>query len=438
MDFPIDHNRNFRFSKTCVSYFTGVLNSVVILMLLYLDRLVILKPTKSPEAYEVDLNLELQTELSQKQIEETLEIYKNRPYKNPFKHFYCQTNCSASKFLAVLDKFPVIPFDNRRKLKNITSNQFLFHKWGRGYAELNLFHEDLPPIYEAYLLELADSYVEQFWSDQMKVNEVYIEDNTPNINIGFIPKTKIPEIYHYTWFSCREFKLIHLISMLSVLKFSSPDSKIYLHTDCLPDILENKDDKTNLFLKILKIAGHRLHIQKISPYKTIWEHVYFNKTTGILSEDIDLPADPVPLGKIVHVSDVYRLFLLIKYGGIYLDDDLVLLKSHQQFLNSETLVIAQESEASLANGFMMAPANCLILKRWLLEYKFYQNVMTGPYSVMKIFALSVRFPHEVTVIKNRMVRPNWKERGLLFGAYLDWSQSFNMHLRVLFGVLRFI
>ena len=229
--------------------------------------------------------------------------------------------------------------------------------------------------------------------------------------------------------------------MLSVLKFSSSKAKIIFHTDCLPDISEEGDDadtddtdsenhsnSKNYFKQILKIAGSRLIIQQIKPYKVIWEHVYYNKSTGLLSQDVDLPSDPVTLGKIVHISDVYRIFLLLRFGGIYLDDDMLLLKSHEQFFKSEIPLLAEESEASLANGFMMAPRDSIIFKRWLLEYKFYKNIMMGPYSVMKIWGLKQAFPNELTAIKNKWVRPNWREQNLLFEGYFDWSENFNVHM----------
>ena len=41
---------------------------------------------------------------------------------------------------------------------------------------------------------------------------------------------------------------------------------------------------------------------------------------------------------------------------------------------SSTRLIAEESSASLANGFMMAPKGCKILLKWLQEYKYRREV----------------------------------------------------------------
>ena len=88
-----------------------------------------------------------------------------------------------------------------------------------------------------------------------------------------------------------------------------------------------------------------------------------------------------------HKSDIYRLFVLYTFGGIYLDDDLVMLKSHSEFLGENRLVIAEESSASLANGFMMAPKGCKILLKWLQEYKYSRDVRNLKFQIFTEFNL---------------------------------------------------
>ena len=39
-----------------------------------------------------------------------------------------------------------------------------------------------------------------------------------------------------------------------------------------------------------------------------------------------------------------------------------------------------------------------------------------------------RYPKEIDVVKGSMVRPNWKEKGMLFYGHFDWSESYNVHL----------
>ena len=107
---------------------------------------------------------------------------------------------------------------------------------------------------------------------------------------------------------------------------------------------------------------------------------------------------------------------------------MVLLKPHPPFLNLSTLVIGEESQASLANGFMMSTPKNKVFLRWLQEYKHYKNVLMGPYSVMKIWALWRKFPDEFHVEKSTMIRPNWLEQNLMFDSGINWLSSFNMHV----------
>ena len=340
-----------------------------------------------------------------------------------------------------------------QKIQYLIPNENKLHEWGKGYADLVVYNysdirspfydnrnnkrslnylslQDYNDIYDQLYLESIKE-IDKFWEIQKKYCENGSECifSVPEIKMleDYSFRGGIPEIYHYTWFTCGvKFGMLNFLSIFSVLKFADqPDKvKIFIHTDC-DDLFKGSDNIW--FNKIMKIAGNnRLIIQKIYLIDSIWN----NK---------------VSLGKAVHISDVYRIFLLAKFGGIYLDNDMVLLKSHKKFLRNDenhknhNLIIAEESAASLANGFMMASPSTLvnpnkILLKWLQEYKYYQNIMMGPYSVMKIWALSQKYPEEITIVKNQMVRPNWLEIDLLFGdKVLLWGEDddndfYNMHL----------
>ena len=304
------------------------------------------------------------------------------------KTYHCKTKCFS--------RAKEIDFRKRKKLSTITPSLEIHESWGTRskiyLAGLNIFN-GTNEFDEQNLISEAEDYVEQFWK---KINIT-----SPSLlNIDTFT-TNIPEIYHYTWFNCRNFSLVNFISMISVLKvMSSENARIILHTDCVPE-------NNPLFQKLSNLAGHFLEIQTVEQPKKVWDR---------------------GLGKTVHVSDVYRLLVLLKFGGIYCDGDMLLLKSHAEFLESKIPVISEESPASLANGFMMSPKKAKIFLRWLLEYKFYRNVLMGPFGGMKIWALWRKFGNEIHVEKGTMVRPNWKELHLIFRERFDWSSSYNIHV----------
>ena len=138
------------------------------------------------------------------------------------------------------------------------------------------------------MFDLAWDYVESFWEYQAHENEMKI----PAADSRF--ETKIPEMYHYVWFNCHTFKLLHFISIFSILRLIQEDSEehknavIVFHTDCVPP--------EQLFKNLVDYAGERLIIQKIKKVQTVWGN---------------------PIRRIEHVSDYYRLMVLVKFGGIY-------------------------------------------------------------------------------------------------------------------------
>ena len=126
-----------------------------------------------------------------------------------------------------------------------------------------------------------------------------------------------------------------------------------------------------------------------------------------------------------------RLLILIKFGGIYIDNDIVLLQRIDELIKSPVPVLGEESDMSIANGFIIARSNSKILAKWLLEYKKYdvpEGLRYEPFSVMKIWQLWFRYPTEINVIKNIMIRPDWSEWDLFWYKHLDWKTMFNMHL----------
>ena len=200
--------------------------------------------------------------------------------------------------------------------------------------------------------------------------------------------------------------------MFSVMKHMvSENSKIVFHTDCEPSLekFDESDGKVNYWREIRRIAGSRIVVVKVKVATTAWKR---------------------NLKEPIKMSDFYRLLLLIKFGGIYTDADLIFIKSHQEFYKNpiaNTPSIAIESSCSLANGFMITKSNSKILLRWLLEYKFFDNFHMGTFSVMKIWALWRAYREEINAVQAKFVRPNWREIRML-AEFFNWKLSFNVHL----------
>lgn len=190
---------------------------------------------------------------------------------------------------------------------------------------------------------------------------------------------------------------------------TSENSKIIFHTNCLPD--------TDYFKQTRVLAGDRFYINRIAPEAKAWDR---------------------NLKEPIKMSDFFRLLILLKFGGIYSDLDLIFIKPHAEFYTLNVTSIAIESSVSLANGFMITPPKSKIMLRWLLEYKKFDNFHMGTFSVLKIWSLWQKFPDEINAVQNIFVRPNWREIDLLVD-YFNWQKSHNVHLSLRFvaGKMKF-
>lgn len=72
--------------------------------------------------------------------------------------------------------------------------------------------------------------------------------------------------------------------------------------------------------------------------------------------------------KYAFVSDVARLFGLYKYGGIYLDTDVEILKRFDQYLDSAEMILARESGKLLMTAFIAVSEKNDDIKALLDEY----------------------------------------------------------------------
>lgn len=73
-------------------------------------------------------------------------------------------------------------------------------------------------------------------------------------------------------------------------------------------------------------------------------------------------------GKYAFVSDVARLYALKKYGGIYFDTDIEVLRNFDSYLADSRMVVSYESNKLLMTGFFAAEANCEVISDLLKEY----------------------------------------------------------------------
>ena len=211
----------------------------------------------------------------------------------------------------------------------------------------------------------------------------------------------VPKIVHYIWFYSKEecnFKFYNFISVLSAHKYIKPEN-IIIWYDNLPCGVWW--DRIRVYIPILRV-------RRINPPKTVF------------GQRIKVPE---------HRSDVARLGILFEHGGIYLDLDMIALKSWDPLLHYNT-TLGAETDYDLGNGVIITVPKSQFLRRWGNTYRNFRDSLWGFNSVIMPFYLAQLYPELIHVEWNTLYRPNWKEMGWLYGEgkLWDWSDCYGMHL----------
>lgn len=121
----------------------------------------------------------------------------------------------------------------------------------------------------------------------------------------------MPNFVHFLRFTKREFDFLDFIVVLSALRAQRPD-RLFFHTDVRPF-------RGVYWEKLLTTPG----------FADIVEVVHMDEPSEIFGQPMDSG------NHLWHASDVSRLRILIKYGGIFLDNDSYLVRSLDKFRRYE-------------------------------------------------------------------------------------------------------
>jgi hypothetical protein len=202
----------------------------------------------------------------------------------------------------------------------------------------------------------------------------------------------IPNIIHFIFgltedFGGRPFCLIHYLAVRSAYETNHPD-KIYFHHCHEP-------------------SGEWW--EKAKPYV---ELVRVTPPTEIFGN---------PLLHYAHVADVLRLEALLKYGGIYLDIDVLCLKSFAPLRRFETVMGDEGGGEGLCNAVILAMPEAVFIKRWYETYRTFRSTgkthFWNEHSVQKPLELSLEIPESIHIVSRfAFFWPHYHQFPLLFGV----------------------
>lgn len=222
----------------------------------------------------------------------------------------------------------------------------------------------------------------------------------------------IPKIVHYVWFGSKELDFMMFLSMLSTLFILNPE-KVFIHTD--------GGLKGGYYDRLLKDKRIVL-VHREKPFDIYGHKVVYTQ----------------------HRSDIVRAECLLKYGGIYMDWDVLWLKNPNDLLQTGYDAIANFDHIQQGHfpdtinlGVLMAKPHSTFIKRWqdaLYHYRsedFLYNAVELPYKIYEKYPQYLKIEKRLQVMCFRLkCHPTFHNdfKNFMQEQPFDWNNDvFSIH-----------
>ncbi|PSN54199.1 hypothetical protein C0J52_03531 [Blattella germanica] len=214
----------------------------------------------------------------------------------------------------------------------------------------------------------------------------------------------VPNIVHFLFFGISELSFVDAVCVLAAYKNQRPD-KIMFHTDV-------KEFHGHYWEKLQSTPGLKIEIHEA----TLPDEIFGQKFSSSYHR--------------WHAGDVVRIRILMKYGGIFLDNDSFLVKSLDRFRKFEMSLGWPEGQY-LGTQVLVAHKDARFLRLWLETYKqYYPNrwyFNAGEKPTREVLWFKPELVHRVKVLfgvhdltKELYRTEDWKE----------WHQYYAIHLLI--------
>ena len=220
------------------------------------------------------------------------------------------------------------------------------------------------------------------------------------------PPYKVPNIVHYTWYAAPDvpMKFKHYIGVLSAHKVIQPD-KIIIH------------------MNVTQPPGK--YFQKIRALPTV---VALNDGNPDTLLGVKLITSKPMLS--TDYSDISRIKYLLQDGGIYLDYDVLVIRSFND-LRKYDCTMGQEMDDLLCGGVIVCSKSSPFLQLWTSAFVAdYRPDKWAYNSGLQPTRLWRRYPNLLHVEPTKINRPNWTPAGMnkIWGnKTFDWRQNYALH-----------
>ena len=158
----------------------------------------------------------------------------------------------------------------------------------------------------------------------------------------------VPNIVHYVRFYKKSWTFVEYICMRSAYINQRPDY-IFIHTDV-------DEFKGKYWKWVLGEPDFRSRIVRIPT----------QAPDNIFGQEV------LPIFKLHHGSDITRIRVLMKYGGIFLDNDAYVVNNLDKYRKYE-MTLGWPKNETLGTMVLIANKNARFLKLWLDDYRDYKK-----------------------------------------------------------------
>jgi hypothetical protein len=245
------------------------------------------------------------------------------------------------------------------------------------------------------------------WKTSLQTEDSVIEHiesecqlNTPEV----IGVCRVPRNIHLVWYNGSAFRFDHYVALKSMFVTIIPDN-IFVHGREFPSNNIHFDRCVDEF--DLKLVQSRA-VEKVH------------------NQSVDV---------IEHKSDVVRIETLIRFGGMYFDFDVLLLRPVFHFYENEETVLGPQNSNGLNCGIIFAKRCSIFMRRWYHSFKDMNDTIWDHHCVTVPHQLMMQDSAGVTSDGVR-IKTNFLESGdFLFST--DTTPSFWSHAAIIHSFIKF-
>jgi len=214
----------------------------------------------------------------------------------------------------------------------------------------------------------------------------------------------IPNVFHYIFglekdFGGKPFSFVHFLAIKSAYEINKPDNIFFYY----------RYEPSGKWWEKCK---EMVTLMQVEPPRSIFGNRLYHYA---------------------HQADILRLEILLKHGGIYLDMDVLCLKSFRPLLNYD-FVMGKQGDRGLCNAVILSQPDSEFLKVWHDNYRSFASKGVDEFwddhSVVLPLRLAEEHPSWIHVENEKtFFWPSYTHPEILWdNVETDFSESFCIHL----------